>query len=133
MKSIDKPAAQLIRKELDQLLAEFNKTNKHNLTVTLGKGSFDRHCINFQLSAAVPIDGVSADIPATKAAIDFARHADLLDMKVSDLGRKFDCNGITFTFAGYKPRATKKPFVATDPTGAEFIFPKSIIKQKLCA
>ncbi|GIU41016.1 hypothetical protein TUM3794_20410 [Shewanella colwelliana] len=133
MKQITKTAAKTIRHELNAILEQYNKENKHGLTVTLGDASYTENSITFKTTAAVKIEGIPAEIEPTKKALDFLNYAELLGLNKSDLGRKFISNGREFTLCGYKPRSTKRPFVAKAPDGQDYVFEREFILNQFKA
>lgn len=86
---------------------------------------------NFDMKVRISLTDPSGKaIP--KHTDTFKLHADILGMKVSDLGRTVRCAGREFELTGYNPRCHKFPFVGKDPiTGKEFKLPLKAVKTSL--
>lgn len=60
--------------------------------------------------------------------MEFKRYAAIHQIPVENLGKTFQSGMEIFTLTGYRPRATKRPFTATNGRGKTYIFTESQIR-----
>jgi hypothetical protein len=71
-------------------------------------------------------------VASTRSAEDFKMSAFLFGLKSDDLGRAFRSGGRLFLISGLRPRATRRPVVAScTESGKEFCFSAEDVKRAL--
>jgi hypothetical protein len=115
MSGIDRNTAEQIGAACKEALAEV--AEKFGLTVTLRGGSFDPSVGTFS------------------PKIVFAEYAAMFLLEPEDFGREFTefpTGGRTFKICGIKPRATKRPILATEVvSGKRYAFPSEFVAKQL--
>ncbi len=132
MKVINTQNIKTIRDELNQLLAQYNRDNKHGLTVTLGDASYNAHSVTIKTTATVTLDGLPEGVPQTPEAADFLQYAEEYGLKTTDLGRVFKSGTREYRIVGLKPKNHSLPIIAEDKqSNRQYKFYASDIKRLL--
>ena len=127
MKLNDRANLALIRQRFDAHNASLAK--ELGVVFKLGACSYmpnGENC-NFKLEVA----DTSSGTVVTREETDFKRYASLEGMQESDLGRKFNFQGETWTLIGYKPKSYVFPFLAKNSAGGVKKFPGDTIRRCL--
>lgn len=120
--TIDKATTKTITAETIDALAEYAASR--GLVVTHKKGRYDPTAgfcdvtLSFALADADP------------GRVEWERYCAGYGLKPDDYGRSFVHEGKTFTVAGVRPRAPKRPISCTSE-GRSYSFPLSIVKLYL--
>ena len=115
-----------IRKDLKLALSMVESS--HNLEFSIGKITYGRYTFKVSLEAAMGKDGEEANLAKTKWDLECYAFG----LKQSDFGKQFKSStGKMFTIIDIRPRATKRPVVAADNDGNEFIFRAELVKTAL--
>jgi hypothetical protein len=125
MSGIDRNTAEQIGAACKEALAEV--AEKFGLTVTLRGGSFDPSVGTFSPKIVFAV--------ADAAKNEFAEYAAMFLLEPEDFGREFTefpTGGRTFKICGIKPRATKRPILATEVvSGKRYAFPSEFVAKQL--
>ena len=122
IESMDQKAAEKIGAAAKKALEEAMKAS--GVTVTRGNGTFDPEAGTLGIKFTFAV----ANAPGPEA-VDFNRYQ--FRFPAWKLGATFQSNGETFTLSGYKPRSSKRPFVATRSDGKQFVFGWDALEAKL--
>tara|TARA_B100001245_G_C22712463_1_gene346619 strand:- start:180 stop:575 length:396 start_codon:yes stop_codon:yes gene_type:complete len=121
-KTMDKPTAGLVGKAAMKAMEEVMKS--HGVKVERGGGTYDPAAGTLGIKFTFTLDGADG-----KEVADFNRYN--YQFPAYEIGATFKSNGHIFTLAGYKPRSSKRPFVAKRSDGKEFVFGWDALEQKL--
>jgi hypothetical protein len=116
---------ELIRKEINDAIAAV--AAKHNMTMSLGKITYDEVSFKSEIKATV----ISTDGTDLKARNDWDHYCKLFWLKSEDFGKTFVDAGETYTICGVKPRNTKFPILAKSIKGVTYKFPDDVIRKHL--
>ena len=120
--TMDKDTAKEIGATVTQLLREAMEA--HGVTVKRGSGSYDPEAGTLGIRFTFSVAG--ADAPEI---VEFNRYQ--YRFPAYKLGDLFKVNGNTYTLAGYKPRATKRPFIAKRIDGQSYVFGWDVLERHL--
>jgi len=125
IREINRSSAVIIRDEVKKTLREL--AENLGLFIDTGNGSYSdtELKISLKISLQEGFDG------KTGKQTEFERHAFMFGLKDEMFGRKFVFGGEVFTISGIRPKARKKPVLATDSRGKEFIFPVDVVKGQV--
>lgn len=122
----DRPTARTFAAAVEKALAAL--ATEHGVSIKLGTVKYrDSSCTVTMEVATIAEDGTVA----TRDADAFRVMAKFYGLSPDDLGKTFRANGTTFKITGLRPRGRKRPIMATDPHGREFVFPAEDVKRFL--
>ena len=122
IKSFDRTHCTKLREELNTALKALGE--KYGVNIHAGNASYSDELCTFKVElATIGANGLKA----SKAGEDFKRYAKRLNMKEEHLGQEFKMNGKVFVLTGFKPRASKFPFIATNKAdGQSYKLPSAV-------
>ena len=120
--TMDKATAKQVGEVAVQALKEALKA--HGVTVERGGGTYDPKAGTLGIKFTFTVAGADG-----KEVADFNRYH--YRFPAYEIGATFKSNGHTFTLAGYKPRSSKRPFVANRSDGKTYVFGWDALEQKL--
>jgi len=117
IKGMNLTVAKKIRKEIDSFIPSIQK--KTGLNVDLGNASYSDDEITFKLTLRL----ANALPKEEKSLISHNEYRKVYSFLMElDLNKTYDSgNGKSYRLTGYKPRASKKPFIITDQNNNQFI------------
>jgi len=133
---MSKKITEFTRANVRELMAEVKKAlepvaERYGLTLDRKGRSFyrDKVPVMFELLVTKEDEnGVALDGKAQ----EFKRHASLMGMKASDLGREFTYAGKVYRITGMNRRAKKYPILAEDVRqGKSYKFPADFVREAL--
>ena len=122
IREFNKISAGMIRDDIKKELQDIGE--KLGVFIETGSGSFTSTELGMRLNVTLRegYDGKSGKQAA------FERNAFGFGLKDDMFGKKFSYGNEIFTISGIRPKARKKPVLATNSKGKEFIFPVDIVK-----
>jgi hypothetical protein len=126
MKTIDRKTLEILRADIDAALLLL--ATKHGVSLKVGKGKYSNGSFG---SLVIDIATISdSGVVETVEARDFRMMANLYGFEPDDLGRTFrhPVSRDLYTITGLRPRAGKRPILATSADGRVYVFPESIAK-----
>ena len=111
--TMDKKTAGIIGSSAKQVLEK--SMEAQGVTVTRSGGTYDPEAGTVSIKFTFKLDGADP-----KEVVDFNRYQ--YRFPAYSIGDQFKSNGHQYTLSGYRPRATKRPFIATREDGQAFLF-----------
>lgn len=127
---MDEVKALGLRKKIEKALESLSK--EEGVSIDIGNATFDSNSVTFN-KLSITDDAVDGS-KQTKESIDFIKYAKagLIEGMTEDmLGKTFESQGKTFKIEGYKPRASKKPILASDESDNLYIFPINMVLKAM--
>ena len=115
IKTIDRNTVRVMRTVMETMLQDFEA--EFGVKVTLGSARFTERNVTFKTDVGIVDDG---GVVHSAMAEDFIRYAQRHGIPVENLGKTFVSNGEIVKLIGYKPRATRFPFVGERTDGKRF-------------
>ncbi len=95
-------------------------------TVERGKVKYDDLAGTVEITILLTEEGAKG-----RAQVDFEVYASGFGLYADDFGKEFDHGDHTFRIVGIRPRATKRPIIATRDDGKSFTFEDGYVRKAL--
>lgn len=124
IRSIDRATVRMLRERMEEVLQPL--ANELGVTIEGGNGSYEP--TNATLKMKISVINSDGDV-LTKEAQAFKTHAPFHGLSPDHLNAQMIVAGTSYTLTGYKPRATKRPFLGKRYDGRNFVFgPQTVIQ-----
>jgi len=130
MKQFTRANLQSLRVEIDNALSKVSK--RHNISLSLGRISFNNDSFRAKLEAAVQLNDQSGNmsVSAINELKELKEYGSMFGVSEKDYGRVFEFQGRKFKFTGIKLSRNKYPVSGEDVrTGKGFKFPESALQR----